>query len=225
MLLFNNTSPTGFISLVPLDNKQAFVTYCRGEKDEAVPNMDKSAYIEHLNEKLQQYDYDPQDWLSTNHSYLPLLVEERSERCDKVALWSQATKFYSKNVILLGDAAHTFYPYAMHETNIGLNEVSQLVNCVAGKYSSGSAKPMGDFYNTIARAQASIYGDLQHFLYFFTQTPSYTMKAMRGLMAGTLGRIPMSELLINETVNGDFASFLSSIIKGPTSSPNPPQKK
>ncbi len=220
--------PTGFISLVPLDNKQAFVTYCRSEKDEAVPKMDKSVYVKHLNEKLQQIsDCDTQGWFSTTLSYPPLLVEERSERCDKAAFWSQVTKFCNKNVILLGDAAHTFYPYMMHETNIGLSEVSQLANLVASSYSSGSAKPVGDSYSTSARVQASTYGNLQHFLYWVTQTSSSTMKAMHALGTGLLNYMPLATYLLNEMAHGGFTSpfSLSFMSKAATSSPNPPQGK
>ena len=193
--------PNGFISLIPLDNKQAILKYCYGEKNEVTRKLDKSAYLDKVNTQLQQIsDKDTQGWFKTPLSYPPLIIDETESRTEKLLAWSQSTRFYNKNVIVLGDAAHEFYPFLLHDSNIGFNEVAVLANNVAA--AEAKKKGVGEGYNRQTTAVANTYGNLQHYLKQITQSEGFSMKCIQAFGAGLLNWFPLAAYLLNEVAYG-----------------------
>eukprot|EP01022_Parablepharisma_sp_SALTPOND_P014738 TRINITY_DN202_c0_g1_i1.p5 TRINITY_DN202_c0_g1~~TRINITY_DN202_c0_g1_i1.p5 ORF type:complete len:439 (+),score=45.29 TRINITY_DN202_c0_g1_i1:1494-2810(+) len=193
--VYVRTYPKGFVSLIPLEDNQAYLRYCYHEEDCSVEKADKNSYINHINTKLQQIaEKDTQAFFSTPLSYPPLLVEEISERTKATVSWTQAATFQHKNLVLLGDAAHEFYPFLMHDSNLAFNEISILSKCLSKSEIVGN-------YNVQAMTQAAAYGNFQHFLKSVTQTDKAWAKTLHAVGSGLLNYFPLAAYMINEAAH------------------------
>ncbi len=212
--------PGGFVSLIPLENKQAYVKWCFGGSDHEDPSgYDKELYVKKLNEKFQQVaDMDTQKWVGTPLSYPPLLIEEQTKRTRRNVVWAHPNQLYNKNVILVADAAHEFYPFLMHETNIGFNEIASISNMFSqagGSFDQSSASN----YSTASTTQANTYGYFQHYANYITQSSSSTLKSLQALGAGILSYVPLGAYLLNEVAHGGITPPFSFGFRGRTGKP------
>jgi len=191
--------PGGFVSIIPNREKQAYVRWCfgTGNEFENPKSHNAETYATLLNEKFQQVsEHDTQRWIGTPLSYPPLLISEISPRIEKSVTWTHASKYNNKNVILLADAAHEFYPYMMHDTNINLNEIMLISNAI----NQNAWNP--DLYSATAISQANGYGYFQHYLNYITQSNSTTLKYLQALASGLMNYFPLGGYFLNEIAHG-----------------------
>ena len=204
---YSRTYPYGLISLVPIDGKKAYIQYCYTDKFNSKFEMDKGKYVSFLNTELQKVaEKDCNLFFSTSLSYPPLLLEETSERTQQIVSWTQANNFFSKNLILLGDSAHNFYPYLLQDTNIALGEIAMFTDTVSNHRSI-------NVYDRYARGQCNTYGNLQHFLRCVSQSDDAWAKGIQALGMGLLNACPLTAYLMNEVAHGVIGEYSSDIAK------------
>lgn len=191
---YSRSFPYGFISLLPLDGKRAYVRCCHQDELASKLEMPKTEYIKFLNGELQKESESDPLLLSTPLSYPPILLDEVNKRLERTASWTQANSFYRNNLVLFGDAAHEYYPYLMEDQNINLNEVSMLADIMAKRRGL-------KLYSAWAMSQSNVYGNVQHILRSITQSSGSLVKYLQAAGIGLCNQFPLATYFLNEAAH------------------------
>lgn len=190
--MYIRTLSDGFIQLIPLESKQAYLQFCYNDDNSGLEKLSKSQYLEMINKKLQTIStQNTHKFFNTPLSYPPIIVDQISDLKTRETTWKHPNTFHSKNVFLLGNAAHEFYPYLLHDSNIMLSETNEFYKDLE---QTGSISKVTE---SKLMTTAMTYGNTQHLLKEITQTENVIGKTLHTIGAGLLN-CPLTAYLVNE---------------------------